>query len=679
MLPGDFDVSSFTAACRCSGGTNDGAPCTGSGIGRLTCNDTCETNPGTCPQPCQVVLADEFVGRLFLVSDDDDCDAGGGSKLTLGLRLKRADGQEFTVPARTMDLCDVNPACNEPYQSFLCALEDGIGGNPYPGGTESLRANEALFADYGFGASRGFGGSFEAMPLLQALAEQLTTLDGPFPNALGMPVLSRAVPVAADDHRSDSAPTTQVWCVRGGWLNRNVFSQVVPAPMAAAATSTSPGAVAVDDLGTCLSVFPDFPGAGVPAIDDENCDDGSVCTDDARFETGECLNIPVLCDLNPCTLDSCDPIAGCAATLPDVCDDGDPCTSEFCSRYLRQYECSRTDACDDGNACTVDTCNEVEGCLNSPGCEDGEPCTIGSCNEFGSCDYVLSCDDFDACTTDTCDENEGCLHHLAPIGRCDDGDACTSDDCDGAGGCVYTTNECDDGDACTIDECDSIQGCLYTASPPAGCDDDDPCTVEHCDGEGGCVTELNHYICIDNDSCTIDICNPDGPLCGCTHQLAPPDGCDDGNPCTNDYCDGEGGCYREDVFCLDDNPCTLDTCNSETGECAFTPGTGSDGCTTTTTTTTVSDSTTTTVTNSTVSTTTTTVDEPLQCAQPVSSGPTPVSSDCLYILQAAVGLVSCTPECTCAPTGTLPAKATDALLCLNVAVGIDRPINCPCE
>jgi hypothetical protein len=67
-----------------------------------------------------------------------------------------------------------------------------------------------------------------------------------------------------------------------------------------------------------------------------------------------------------------------------------------------------------------------------------------------------------------------------------------------------------------------------------------------------------------------------------------------------------------------------------------------------------------------------------ECSQPVSAGANPVSSDCLYILRVAVGLLSCSPECVCAPTGSLPSKATDALLCLSVAVGIGATLDCPC-
>lgn len=66
------------------------------------------------------------------------------------------------------------------------------------------------------------------------------------------------------------------------------------------------------------------------------------------------------------------------------------------------------------------------------------------------------------------------------------------------------------------------------------------------------------------------------------------------------------------------------------------------------------------------------------CSQPLSNGDSPVSTDCLFILNAAVSLVTCSPTCICAPSGELPASATDALVCLRKAVGQDVPLSCPC-
>ena len=84
-------------------------------------------------------------------------------------------------------------------------------------------------------------------------------------------------------------------------------------------------------------------------------------------------------------------------------------------------------------------------------------------------------------------------------------------------------------------------------------------------------------------------------------------------------------------------------------------------------------------TTTTTSTTTSTIPTDLKCAQPVSTGAAPVASDCLFILNAAVGTQSCEPDvCVCDPSGDGNIVATDALLCLNNAVGIPAPLDCPC-
>lgn len=66
------------------------------------------------------------------------------------------------------------------------------------------------------------------------------------------------------------------------------------------------------------------------------------------------------------------------------------------------------------------------------------------------------------------------------------------------------------------------------------------------------------------------------------------------------------------------------------------------------------------------------------CCQPISNGAGPAVSDCLHILRTAVGLSTCEPACICAPRGTLPTLAGDALTCLLVAVGRSSQLECPC-
>jgi hypothetical protein len=66
------------------------------------------------------------------------------------------------------------------------------------------------------------------------------------------------------------------------------------------------------------------------------------------------------------------------------------------------------------------------------------------------------------------------------------------------------------------------------------------------------------------------------------------------------------------------------------------------------------------------------------CSQPVTDGSTPLATDCLFVLRVAVSLATCDPECVCAPKGSLPVVATDALVCLRSATGQSVALLCPC-
>ena len=66
------------------------------------------------------------------------------------------------------------------------------------------------------------------------------------------------------------------------------------------------------------------------------------------------------------------------------------------------------------------------------------------------------------------------------------------------------------------------------------------------------------------------------------------------------------------------------------------------------------------------------------CGQPQSNGSGPVATDCLFILNAAVAVTTCTEVCVCDVNGSGGnPNATDALVCLNVAVGVPGLLNCP--
>jgi hypothetical protein len=110
---------------------------------------------------------------------------------------------------------------------------------------------------------------------------------------------------------------------------------------------------------------------------DDECDDGSVCTEDACGWSKKCTftAIPGCCmgpgdcvDNDPCTEDLCAfagalcehlPIPNCCVKTKD-CDDSDPCTKDLCTPdgCTHTDVCCASDAeCDDGDdKCTVDKC-----------------------------------------------------------------------------------------------------------------------------------------------------------------------------------------------------------------------------------------------------------------------------------------------------------------------------------
>ncbi len=142
---------------------------------------------------------------------------------------------------------------------------------------------------------------------------------------------------------------------------------------------------------------------------DEECDDGSLCTEDSCDQSGVCVYTTVSCDDDDaCTQDSCDPSTGLCSYQGVVCDDGDACNG-------------------------IETCIAATGC--QPGvpivCDDANECTDNSCDPAtGACSYPpISCDDDDACTEDSCDPASGCVHDFICVCGTN-GDACTSNaDC----------------------------------------------------------------------------------------------------------------------------------------------------------------------------------------------------------------------------------------------------------
>ncbi len=145
------------------------------------------------------------------------------------------------------------------------------------------------------------------------------------------------------------------------------------------------------------------------------------------------------------------------------------------------------------------------------------PCAVA--NEFGTCSGKRVCtdgglSDCDALVPDVeicdgidndCDGevDEPVLVEDEYVAVCSDGNACTKDSCQGADGCTHEAldeGECVDGDACTVgDHCEEGV-CLGS---PVACDDNNPCTDDVCDGLGGCDFSANTEPCDDGDPCSV--------------------------------------------------------------------------------------------------------------------------------------------------------------------------------
>ncbi len=98
----------------------------------------------------------------------------------------------------------------------------------------------------------------------------------------------------------------------------------------------------------------------------------------------------------------------------------------------------------------------------------------------------------------------------------------------------------------------------------AGCDDSNPCTQDLCEGVGGCKhnniealgCDADGSLCTPTDTCKSGFCVAGAAL-----------NCDDGNPCTADTCDPSAGCQHtasNGAACDDDDPCTVgDVCQDK--------------------------------------------------------------------------------------------------------------------
>ena len=333
--------------------------------------------------------------------------------------------------------------------------------------------------------------------------------------------------------------------------------------------------------------------------------DLTVTPDTTDVALEELLFFDILPDAPPL---NCLPGEGC---FLDKCSENNQCQSGWCVEHMGEGVCSQTcvDECPQGWTCKqvgasdpdlvfvcvskhsnlCKPCADANGCKSVGGAEDvcldyqaeGSFCG-GACAADSDCPWGFSCETsntVDGIATQQCVADSGTCPCTAKsvalalwttceqsneFGTCTGKRVCSDDGltaCDALEPAAEYCNGLDDDCNGFVDEPDEIGGNFINL-----CDDDNECTEDYCDGTEGCTHKLlDEGECKDGDPCTVaDNCQ--AGVC-----VGNPVICDDSNPCTDDSCDGSGGCHFEDnaADCDDGDPCTVaDQCDA--GTCAGT-------------------------------------------------------------------------------------------------------------
>lgn len=350
-----------------------------------------------------------------------------------------------------------------------------------------------------------------------------------------------------------------------------------------------------DDAGACI--HPNRP-AGFACGDatDTDCNNPDTCN-----ASGQCVNnkeaagTACTSDANECTDDTCTAGGDCAHTNNTAsCDDGsycngaDTCAGGSCGVHAGN-PCPGADG--DGNC--SETCDEDSDSCTAPdpngtACDDGsycngtETCQAGVC--AGSTGNPCPGPDGDDNCSESCNEDaNNCTAPDTDGSSCTDGAFCTGADSCQSGSCsVHAGNPCSGGSECA-DSCnEALDNCFDTAGTVCG-DDGNPCTDEQCNGAGACVhpNKLPETPCPDDGvECTFDKCDGGG-TCAHPAKIAGTACTTDNNGCTDDVCNGGGSCVHNNntAPCTDNVYCNgADTCSN--GSCsvhAGDPCPGTDG------------------------------------------------------------------------------------------------------
>lgn len=318
-----------------------------------------------------------------------------------------------------------------------------------------------------------------------------------------------------------------------------------------------------------------------------SCDDGQVCTWGDKCAGGVCSGTPHTDGCNDglgCTVDTCNPDGTCGHGISDgwcvIQDVG--CVA---SGTLTESTCMTCDPL--RSKISWSTAREALACNDKDACTSGDRCSVGACLGTG-----VSCDDGLLCTTDGCDHSSGCFNNLQD-GYCLINGIChTEGQLNPASvcqGCVTSQDDtgwsptregqiCDDSAACTHTDVCVAGACSGT---PYVCEDHVSCTDNICDGVGGCEYPVSASRCLIDGRCYLEgELEPANKCRKCRSNLSKTlwtadntNSCNDGQSCTKNDHCQDGTCLGTLYSCDDSLECTLDTCLGD-GTCTNTLSNG---------------------------------------------------------------------------------------------------------
>jgi hypothetical protein len=279
---------------------------------------------------------------------------------------------------------------------------------------------------------------------------------------------------------------------------------------------------------------------------DSGSDDAGACGPGEEEVGGVCRNI------DSCVADPCFPFVACT-------DDPPPGTGRTCGACPAGFE-GDGDDCTDIDGCAVAPCFDGVTCTDAPAPGTGRTC--GAC-PAGYTGDGSTCTDIDGCATGPCFNGVACTDVPAPGTGYDCGDCPT--------GYQGNGESCTDINGCVGSPCYSGVACADVPAPGTGFECG-PCPIGYT-GDGITCRSLfcNSSIdCDDGNPCTSDYCCLP-PQCGqgtCMNGPSDFNTCSDTDQTTAEHC-SNGDCISIPK-CEEGLPCTTGVWSSGTNSCTFT-------------------------------------------------------------------------------------------------------------